>query len=106
MAFLGNAEETETVQQIENVTGHNVLKPPVLCFSPTLCHFCAFHVSGSGVPLPGLRAPEPRAGTGSALSRFLLKLSRDIQMCMDRQVSRDDCRSLLQEQVHLSHEER
>ena len=23
MAFLGNAEETETVQQIENVTGHN-----------------------------------------------------------------------------------
>ena len=74
--------------------------------SPTLCHFFVFPVSGSGVPLPGLRAPEPRAGTGSALSRFLLKLSRDIQMCMDRQVSRDDCRSLLQEQVHLSYEER
>ena len=70
MVSAGNAEETETVQQIENVTGHNVLKPPVLCFSPTLCHFCAFHVSGSGVPLPGLRAPEPRAGTGSALSRL------------------------------------
>ena len=104
MAFLGNAEETETVQQIENVTGHNFCFPFFAC--PTLCHFFVFHVSGSVAPLPGLRALEPRAGTDSALSRFLLKLSRDIQMCMDRQVSRDDCRSLLQEQVHLSYEER
>ena len=32
MAFLGNAEETETVQQIENVTGHNLSNPSVFRF--------------------------------------------------------------------------
>ena len=59
-----------------------------------MCHFFVFPVSGSGVPLPGLRALEPRAGTDSALSRFLLKLPIDIQS-----VARNGC-------DHLSHEER
>ena len=68
MISAGNAEETETVQQIENVTGHNFCFPFFAC--PTLCHFFVFPVSGSVAPLPGLRALEPRAGTDSALSRF------------------------------------
>ena len=62
MVSPGNAEETETVQQIENVTGSNLLS--LLYVVST--HICL--IPGSVVLRRGPHALVPRAGTDSALS--------------------------------------
>ena len=62
MVSPGNAEETETVQQIENVTGYNL---------SSLLHDVSTHIyliPGSVVLRRGPHALVPRVGTGSALS--------------------------------------
>ena len=62
MVSPGNAEETGTVQQIENVTGYNL---------SSLLHDVSTHIyliSGSVVLRRGPHALVPRVGTDSALS--------------------------------------